>query len=88
METFIQGEHCVNAKSESRIMLLQAKKHQRSSINPQNLRRSLEKMLFIASGGTSPANTLVVHFQPPDGETIQLCCLSCPFLDALTQSAS
>ena len=25
METFTQGEHCVNTKAESRMMLLQAK---------------------------------------------------------------
>ena len=42
METFTQGEHCVNTKAESRMMLLQAKKHQRLSISPRNLGRNLE----------------------------------------------
>lgn len=41
----------------------------------------------MASGGTSPANSLVIHFQPPDGETMQLCCLSCPFLGCFDPAA-
>ena len=42
METFIQGEYHVNTKAESRTMLLQANKHQRLSVSPQSLGRSLE----------------------------------------------
>ena len=37
-----QGECHVMKKAEVRVMLLQAKKHQRLSVSPQRLGRSLE----------------------------------------------
>ena len=58
------------------VMLLQAKERQGRQQTPRSWRGTQTRFSVTDSEGSSPADPLILDFQPPDSERTNFCCSS------------